>query len=318
MTLFENVKPPKLPPNSMESCVKFDTALIADHRRQRTLGKVVSLSGVGLHSGKKVTITFKPANADTGVVFCRIDLPNHPVIPANVKYARESVRCTSIGVDETVVHTVEHVLAALAAHQIDNLVIEISEREPPAAGGCATPYLEMIDEAGVVEQEKETPRYRLRHPIHFSHGETHIVAVPSDHYQVSYTVDYPKVPAIRSQYCSVAVNLKTFREEIAPCRTFALYEEIKPLIEAGLAQGGNLENAVVIKGDEVLNEGGLRFPNEMVRHKVLDLIGDLSLVGSEFLAHVIAIRTSHQANVAFARELYNHLMGEKTYDHRCS
>ncbi len=258
---------------------------------------------MGIHTGKEVSLSFCPAPEHSGIVFQRVDLPGKPTIPAEVEYVQDTSRCTTIGVGSCQVLTVEHVLAALYAYQIDNLCIQVSEGEPPVGDGSSKPFVAMIEEAGIEEQESVTSVAFLKQPVSFTQGDTHLVALPSEEYRVSYTLHYPNTPVIRSQYYSLSIDAHSFKEEIAPCRTFALYEEITKLMECGLIRGGSLENAVVIKDDVIFSKEGLRFPNEMARHKILDLIGDLSLVGIPFVAHIIAIRSGHTSNVGLAREL---------------
>lgn len=276
-------------------------------RPQSTLKKEVSFSGVGLHTGKEVLIRFCPAPEHSGIVFQRIDLPGKPVIPAAIEYVQETSRSTTIGVGSCSVQTVEHVLAAVHAFQIDNLCIQVTAGEPPIGDGSSSIFVEMIEEAGIKEQNALATIVSLQKPVYFSQGETHLVALPSDEYRISYTLYYPKTTVIRSQYFSCQVNTDSFKSSIANCRTFALYEEITFLMEKGLIRGGSLENAVVIKDDVIFSKEGLRFPDEMVRHKVLDLIGDLALVGFHFYAHVIAIRSGHASNVALGRMLMNQI-----------
>lgn len=275
-------------------------------RPQRTLKKEVSFSGVGIHTGKEVSIRFCPAPADSGIVFQRIDLPGKPMIPAAIEYVQDTARSTKIGVGSASVQTVEHVLAALYAFQIDNLFVQLDEGEPPVGDGSSAPFVDLIEEAGIREQEADKAIHPLKEPLYYSNGETHLVALPSEEYRISYTLHYPNTPVIRSQYLSLPVNEKVFKNEISMCRTFALYEEITALMERGLIRGGSLENAVVIKDDVVFSKEGLRFPDEMVRHKILDLIGDLSLVGFPFQAHVIAVRSGHRANVELGKEFVKH------------
>lgn len=201
--------------------------------------------------------------------------------------------------------TVEHVMAALHAFQIDNLCVQVTEAEPPVGDGSSLPFVEMIESVGIEEQKEVATIVKLKSPIHFSQGATHLVALPSDHFRISYTLHYPHTPVIRSQYFSFEVTEENFKKEVAASRTFALYEELTALMEKGLIRGGSLENAVVIKDDVIFSKEGLRFPDEMVRHKALDLLGDLALVGFHFLAHVIAIRSGHSSNIALGKELIN-------------
>lgn len=275
-------------------------------RPQRTLKKEVSFSGVGIHTGKEVSIRFCPAEIDSGIVFERVDLPGRPTIPAAIEYVQDTSRSTKIGVGSASVQTVEHVLAALSAYQIDNLCIQVNEGEPPVGDGSAIPFVLLIEEAGILEQDAIKNIHPLKEALYFSQGETHLVALPSDEFRISYTLHYPNTPVIRSQYFSMAVNQETFKNEISSCRTFALYEEITALMERGLIRGGSLENAVVIKDDVVFSKEGLRFSDEMVRHKMLDLIGDLYLVGFPFEAHVLAVRSGHRANVELGKEFVKH------------
>ncbi len=272
-------------------------------RHQRTLQKEISFIGVGLHTGKEVSVRFCPASEHSGIVFQRVDLPGKPTIPAAIEYVQQTERSTTIGVGSCVVQTVEHVLAAVHAYNIDNLCIQVSEAEPPTGDGSAAVFVEMIENAGIVEQNATTSVALLRQPVHISHNDSHLVALPSDELRISYTLHYPKTAVIRSQYYSLALTEDTFKQQISSCRTFALYDEIKALMDQGLIRGGSLENAVVIKDDVIFSKEGLRFPDEMVRHKILDLLGDLALVGFPFVAHIMAVRSGHRSNVALGREL---------------
>lgn len=275
-------------------------------RPQRTLKKEVALSGTGIHTGKEVLLRLLPAAANTGIVFQRIDLPGQPTIPALLSYVQETSRSTTIGCEGASVQTVEHLMAALSACQIDNVLVQVTEGEPPSGDGSAACFVALLEEAGVEEQEAETRVYILQEPLYYTEGETHLVALPSNEYRISCTLHYPHTPAIGSQYLSLEINEALFKKGIAPCRTFALYEELRVLVEKGLIRGGTLENAVVIKDKEILNKEGLRFPDEMVRHKILDLIGDLALIGYPLRAHVIAIRSGHRANVGLGKRLVEH------------
>lgn len=277
-------------------------------RYQKTLKKEVSYSGVGIHTGKEVTIRFCPAAENTGIRFQRMDLPGKPIIPAAVEYVQDTSRSTMIGVGDCSIQTVEHVLAALNAYQIDNLCIQVTENETPISDGSSNTFVKLIEDAGVQTQNDVKNVVYLKEPIYFSDGMTHLVALPSNEYRISYTLHYPKNKLIGSQYYSIAVDEQSFKDEIASCRTFVLYKEIKALMEKGLIKGGSLENAVVIKEDVVLCKEGLRFPDEMVRHKILDLIGDLSLVGIPFMAHIIAVRSGHTSNVQLGKQLIKHLL----------
>lgn len=271
--------------------------------KQRTLKREVSFSGIGNHTGCLVSIRFLPAPVGSGIVFKRIDLPSQPVIPATVEYVKETSRSTSIGIENVRVHTVEHVLAAIYSHRIHNLIIEVSNVEPPIGNGSSDVFVSMIEEAGIEEQDAEAQVLSVREPIAFSNNEIHLVALPHEGFKISYTLNYPETPALKSQYQSFTITEETFKKELASCRTFVLYEEVSMLIDKGLIKGGSLDSAVVIKGEAIFSKGGLFFPDEMVRHKMLDLVGDLSLVGFPLNAHVIAIRSSHASNVALAKNI---------------
>jgi UDP-3-O-[3-hydroxymyristoyl] N-acetylglucosamine deacetylase len=279
-------------------------------RKQRTIKEEAFFSGIGIHTCKEVHLRFCPAQEGTGIIFKRMDLPNQPVIPATVEYVLDTARSTTIGIKDIRIHTVEHVLSAIKAYGIDNLCIEISNIEPPVGNGSSDVFVEMIERAGVVEQGSSVPVMKLQEPLYYSDAEIQLVALPCDNYRISYTLSYPKSPFLRGQFFSLDVNPDNFKREIAPCRTFSLYEELSVLIDRGLIKGGSLDNAVVIKDDAILSKGGLFFPDEMARHKILDLIGDLSLIGFDLHAHIIAIRSGHPSNFAFAKILYNYIKME--------
>lgn len=285
--------------------VNLKQSLISKYRKQRTLRKPVSFSGIGIHTGKEVQITFQPAKENAGVSFCRVDLPNHPVIPAKIEHVCDTSRSTTIGSKNAAVHTIEHVLAAVRAYNIDNLSIEIKGIEPPVGNGSSDIFVDMIEESGIIEQDEEKPILKIKDPISWSQGDIYMVAFPHDGYRISYTLNYPNSTILKSQFHSLEVNSDNFKKEIAPCRTFALYKEITYLLDRGLIKGASLDNAVIIHDEVAFSKGGLFFPDEMVRHKILDMIGDLSLVGIEFEAHVVALRAGHASNCAFAKELLN-------------
>ncbi|MCB1084700.1 MAG: UDP-3-O-[3-hydroxymyristoyl] N-acetylglucosamine deacetylase [Chlamydiia bacterium] len=290
----------------MSSNDKFSTS----RKHQRTLKNTVSLSGTGLFTGMKSEIKLRPAPEGTGIIFQRMDLPNKPTLPAFVDYVRETPRCTILGSDTFQVQTVEHILSAIKAYEVDNLIIEIDGPEIPSCDGSSMPFVELIEKAGVVSQSKTKKIHHLEAPIFWSKGDVHLVALPSEEFRISYTLNYPNSDLLKSQFFTVHINEEIYKEEIAPARTFSLYEEVVPLIEKGNIKGGRLDNAVIIKGDSILNPEGVRYRDEMVRHKILDLIGDLSLVGQSFIAHIIAIRSGHFSNTSFAKELVSNFTME--------
>jgi UDP-3-O-[3-hydroxymyristoyl] N-acetylglucosamine deacetylase len=280
---------------------------ISSTQKQKTIGRKVSYSGIGIHTGQEVSLSFCPAEQGSGIFFKRIDLPGQPVIPATFEYVFDTSRSTNLALNDIRIYTVEHVLAALRSYEVDNVCIELSGIEPPAGNGSSDVFVELIEQAGLVEQEAVVQKIKLKTPVYHSEGDIHIVAIPADEYRISYTLHYPKSEVLGTQFHSLLVNAENFKREIAPCRTFALYEELSYLIDKGLIKGGSLDNAVVIQEKAVISKGGLFFPDEMVRHKILDVIGDLSLVGVHFIAHIIAVRSGHTANFAFAKKLFHHI-----------
>lgn len=276
-------------------------------RKQKTLQKSIEFSGVGIHTGQEVMIRFVPQEAGRGLFFKRVDLPSQPIIPATIEYVFDTSRSTNLALNDVRIYTVEHVLAALRAYEIDNLCIELSSLEPPGGNGSSDVFVDMIEKATVVEQAQDLPIVQLKNPVYHTEGDVHIVAIPCDEYRLSYTLHYPQSKALGSQFYSLALTQEAFKQEISPCRTFVLYEEISNLIDRGLIKGGSLDNAVVIKEDAAISKNGLFFPNEMCRHKILDMVGDLSLIGIHYTAHIMGIRSGHPANFAFAQKLFHQL-----------
>lgn len=243
-----------------------------------------------------------PAPADTGVVFRRTDLEGAPTVEAKAARVVDTDRGTTIGSGEVRVHTVEHLLAALSGCGIDNLVVELSGPEVPIVDGSARPFVDLIERAGVEEQDAALRTLALSEPISLREGDSSYVVTPATAFEVSATVEFDH-PLIGRQFSSYRIDPTTFSKEIASARTFGFTREIEELRARGLAQGGSLENALVLT-DEGLHEGStLRFPDEFARHKVLDIVGDLALLGARLGGHVMAQRPSHRGNVALAREI---------------
>lgn len=284
--------------------VVLNPSLKSIYRKQRTLGAEASFSGIGIHTGAQVTMRFLPAEEGVGILFRRSDLSSKPTIPATIDYVCDTSRSTTLGLKDVRVHTVEHVLAALKAYEIDNCIIEVSNVEPPVGNGSSDVFVEMIEQAGIIEQDGHVPILKLSHPVYYSDKEIQIVALPYDGYRISYTLNYPGCKTLQAQFQSFEITGDLFKKEIAPCRTFSLYEEVATLMDRGLIKGGSLDNAVIIKENVIFSKGGLFFDDEMCRHKILDMIGDLSLVALNFNAHIIAIRAGHPSNFAFAKQLY--------------
>ncbi len=274
-------------------------------RKQRTIAGSVALSGTGLHTGQEVRVELKPADAGAGLVFVRTDLPSHPEIPLNLGRVASQGRRTTISVGDAEVHTVEHLFSCLTALGIDNLRVEISGGEMPGMDGSALPWLSALKEAGVVEQdeERETLVFDREVVVDFPDEAVSLVAIPGgEGLRIDYTLDYQN-PAIPLQRLSLTLTPELFEREIAPARTFCLESEARALREAGLGKGATTRNTLVVGEDGRPLETELRFPDEYVRHKVLDLIGDLYLLGLEFNGRILAIRSGHKANVALARRL---------------
>lgn len=310
---------------------------------QCTIKEAVSYSGTGLHTGAQCTLTFRPAPENYGIRFVRSDLGGNPEIPAIVDYVVDVSRGTTLGHGDIKVYTVEHVLAAVAGMQIDNLIIEIDGIEPPVGDGSAMPFVEALQRAGVEKQEAHKDYLIIDRTIQFSNPEKEIdiVALPLDDFRMTVMVDY-KNPALGSQHTGM-FNLEEFVSEFASSRTFCFLTEVEALHEAGLIKGGSLDNAVVIVDREMtrddlnnigrklelskdihlndrgfLNDISLRYKNEPARHKLLDLLGDLVLVGVPLKAQILAARPGHASNVEFARmirKLYLEKRLVKKYQH---
>ena len=267
---------------------------------QRTLRRSISCTGIGLHSGNKVTLSLKPAQANFGIRFRRSDLGGVE-IPATVKNLAGIQYATGLARDTGKVETVEHLLAALVSLGVDNVIVELNHPEVPIMDGSAAPFTYLINEAGI--KRLSTPRryLKIKNPIVLSQGDKRIAIYPSDHFKVTYSIAFDH-PLLRHQSRTIRVNDTSFVQDIAPARTFGFLREIETLRQQGLALGGSLENAVVIGDTGVLNHA-LRFDDEFVRHKILDVIGDLALVGNRIIGHVVAHRGGHALHTAFAAKV---------------
>jgi UDP-3-O-[3-hydroxymyristoyl] N-acetylglucosamine deacetylase len=269
--------------------------------RQRTLKQRASLEGVGLHSGAKVRVTVAPAPADTGIVFERVDLTPRVEIPAIFERVVDTNLNTSLGVGEVRIGTVEHLLAALVGCGIDNARIEVHGPEVPILDGSAAPFVQLVQDAGIHEQ-RATRRYLLvSRPVVVQDGDKSARLLPARNFSISYTIDF-KHPLISDQRYRVDLTERAFQREIARARTFGFKRDVERLHKAGLARGGSLENAVVVDDFHILNPEGLRFPDEFVRHKILDAIGDLALLGMPVIGHFEAVKSGHALNYALVRK----------------
>lgn len=299
------------------------------YKKQHTIGRRVSLSGVGLHTGERCTIYFNPAPENHGVTFRRLSDDVSPEVKADIDHVADISRGTIIAEGEYRFHTVEHVLSALAGLEIDNCRVEITASEPPVMDGSSMPFVRILDEAGIVEQDADRQYLEIDQTIIYHNDEKGIdlVAVPSDDFRVTYMVDYNN-PTLGTQYTSMYSLTEEYRTEFAEARTFCFLSEVEELKEQGIIRGGSIENAVIIADRQVersefqrlkelfgvttevivgqsgiLDERPLRFVNEPVRHKVLDLIGDLALLGTPVKAHILAARAGHGAHVELVKLL---------------
>ena len=269
---------------------------------QHTLSKPGSLSGSSLHTGEKVTLTVRPAPPGHGWKFKRIDLPDEPTIDARIDHVKTVERATTLAEGNARVHTVEHVLSALAGLGVDNALIEMDANEPPICDGSARPFVELIRKAGIEEQPVPRSVFDITEPIHIeTKSGSLMTVVPDPAFRISCTQIGPD--GRFTQFYSTEITPAIYEKEIAPARTFVFYEDVKPLMDKGLIKGGSLENAVVVRGDAVLSKEPLRFKDEFVRHKIIDIVGDLALLGRAIRGHVIVVRPGHGPNAELCRAI---------------
>ena len=273
---------------------------------QRTIAEPIAFSGIGLHTGNLTTVTFRPAAPDSGVTFYRTDMPGRPSIRAEIDQVVDVSRGTTIGNGEIRVHTVEHVLAAIVGMGIDNLDIDVDANETPVGDGSSLPFITVLKKAGIVEQDRERKYIKIEEPVYYRNGDVTLSVLPADELRVTMTIAFDHV-AVGTQYASFTITPETFESEIASARTFCFLREVKMLQDQGLIRGGTLENAVVIGDESILNED-LRFPDEFVRHKVLDLLGDLFLLGRPIKGHIVAVKSGHAMHVKFTQLIKKALM----------
>ena len=264
---------------------------------QRTLRRPISCAGIGLHSGNKVTLSLKPAAADSGVRFRRTDLGGLEV-PAAIANVGGINYATGLMRDAVKVDTVEHLLGALVSLGIDNVIVELNSPEVPIMDGSAAPFVYLIHEAGVKRLAAPRRYLKIRRPISLTQGDKRIAIYPSDHFKVTYSIAFDH-PLLRHQSRTIRLSEEAFVDDIAPARTFTFLKEVEMLRQRGLALGGSLENAIVVGDTGILNHA-LRFDDEFVRHKILDVIGDMALLGLPVIGHLVAHRGGHALHTAFA------------------
>lgn len=257
-------------------------------------------------------MTLGPAEAGDGFQFRRVDLPDTPSIPADVEHVHQTQRATTLRVDDAEVHTIEHVLASFVGMGIDNATVELGSAEPPVADGSSVIYNDMIRSVGVLEQDRERATYTVSRPIYYESGESILTVFPASERRVCCVSG--DADGRFTQYFDTKITQESWEKEIALARTFCFFEELEWLFERGLIKGGSLENAIVIRDDAILTKEPMRYPNEFVRHKILDIIGDFALLGSGFVAHIVAIKPSHAANCATARLVRKALLAGDSVD----
>ncbi|HNX05780.1 MAG TPA: UDP-3-O-acyl-N-acetylglucosamine deacetylase, partial [Opitutales bacterium] len=270
--------------------------------KQRTILREASLHGRGLHTGEECTLTLLPAPANHGIVFRRTDLYGNPELRMNPEgTGTDMVRQTTISDGNTSVQTPEHLLSALAGFGIDNVIVELSGKECPIMDGSARPYANLIQKAEPVEQDAERQYLEIREPVSISARASSLIALPYDGLKITCTSADDR--GIHTQHLSLEINPENYAAELAPARTFTIYEDIEPLIKMGKIQGGSLDCAIVIKGDKILSKEPLRFQDEFVRHKMLDILGDLALLGRPLKGHIVAVRPGHAINNKLVRAI---------------
>jgi len=270
---------------------------------QRTIAEEVHFTGVGLHSGKKVHLTVKPAPVNHGIRFARTDLPNSPTIPALFRHVVDTSQATVLGSDGVIVSTIEHLMATFAGLGIDNARVELDAYEVPIMDGSAGPFTSLMRRAGITHQRGPRHCFVVEHPIILSENGKSVAVFPSHSFEISCSIDFEH-PLLRNQSFSIRVTEETFDKEVSRARTFGFLHEIDLLRRYGFAKGGSLENAVVIDGPNVLNKEGLRFDDECVRHKTLDCLGDFSLLGIPILGRVVTQKSGHTFNHAFLEKFF--------------
>jgi UDP-3-O-[3-hydroxymyristoyl] N-acetylglucosamine deacetylase/3-hydroxyacyl-[acyl-carrier-protein] dehydratase len=277
--------------------------------KQRTLAREVTISGSALHTGEAVTLTLKPAPAGHGIVFRRSDLPGAPEIRPRVDLVTDLVRATTIQEGHAKIHTVEHVLSALHGCGIDNVVVEMNASEPPIMDGSARPFVNLILQGEPVEQDKDREYFTLDAPVSVTRGNSSIIALPADELKISCTSADDR--GIHTQHLSLTIDPESYMTQVAAARTFTIYEDIEELIKLGKIRGGSLDCAIVIKGDKILSKEPLRFKDEFVRHKILDIVGDIVLLGLPLKAHLVATRPGHAINAELTKVLFQQLQERK-------
>ena len=271
---------------------------------QQTVARTIRCSGIGLHSGKAVNLTIKPAPINHGIKFVRTDLPDAPVIPARFNCVVDTSLATVIGINGTIVATVEHLMASLAGLSIDNALIELDAYEVPVMDGSAGPFAQIIQDTGIIQQNAARHFFVLKEPVELKNNGKFVGAYPDSTFRITCNIDFDH-PVIKKQSCSIEVFEHQFSCEVSNARTFGFLQEVENLIRDGFARGGSLDNAVVLDKKDIINTDGLRYEDEFVRHKLLDCIGDFSLLGMPILGHIMTHKSGHAFNHAFLEKFFD-------------
>jgi len=274
--------------------------------KQRTLKKEVECTGIGLHSGEKSTIVLKPAPPNTGIQFCRTDLPARPTVRAQFDQVADTMLATTIGLNGCKIGTIEHLMAAFYGLGVDNAHIEVDGPEVPIMDGSSAPFVYLIDSAGIREQKAAKKFLVIKKRFELKDGNRSVSITPSKELKISYLIDFDH-PLVRRQEYRLRFSGREFVREISTARTFGFLKDIQMLKDNGLARGGSLDNAIVLDDFKILNEDGLRFKDEFVRHKILDFIGDLSIIGHPVIGHFVVKKSGHFLN----HQMFKSLMQEK-------
>lgn len=285
---------------------------------QRTLKKEILCSSIGLHTGRKVNMKIKPAPVDAGIIFVRKDLPAAKPIPADFNMVCDTTLATSLGYDGVTVSTVEHLLSAFSGMGLDNAVVELDSFEVPIMDGSSRPFVNMLKEAGTRPQGKSKKMLVIKKPVSVKEGDVSAMLLPSEELKITYEIDFTH-RAIGRQSYSVMFTDKNYEDKICHARTFGFLKEVEFMQARGLGLGGSLDNAIILDDEKVINKKGLRMPDEFVKHKILDAIGDLFLLGMPIIGHFVAYKSGHRLNNLLLRELMRHENSWEIiteYDHR--
>lgn len=281
----------------------FGKRLMTLNTNQRTLTRPITCSGTGVHSGKQVNLTIRPAPINHGIKFHRIDLPGKPCVTAHFNRVVDTSLATVIGEEGCIISTIEHLMAAFSGLSIDNAIVDVDSYELPIMDGSAGPFTERIKQAGIFEQDRPRFFFVVKKPIELHGNGKSVCVYPARETKITYTIEYQN-QLINTQTASFLIDEESFEKEIANARTFGFLHEVEYMQKFGLAKGASLENAIVIDKNRVINPDGLRYTNEFVRHKILDCIGDFSLLGMPMLGHIVLKKSGHEFNHAFLEKFF--------------